>query len=363
MAIFIDKKTRLVVQGITGRDGSFHAEQMLKYGTNVVGGVTPGKGGTKVGSIPVFNTVEEAVKATNANTSVIYVPPAFAVDAIYEAVDAGIKLVVCVTEGLPANDMMKVVPFVREHGARLIGPNCPGLITPGESKVGILPGSIVKKGNIGVVSRSGTLTYEAIWALTQAGMGQTTCIGIGGDQVIGTNFIDTLKAFQADPATKAVVMIGEIGGSDEEEAAKFVKKHMTKPVVSFIAGRTAPPGRRMGHAGAIVSGGSGTAEGKVKALTEAGIPIAGSPTEIPGLLKHAMKPSKDKSTAKPAKKSTPKKKATAKAAPKKSPAKSGAKKVVKTAIKKTPKKSTSKKSVKKITSRKTARKTVGKKNR
>jgi len=289
MSIFIDKKTTVIVQGITGRDGSFHAEQMKKYGTKVVGGVTPGKGGSTVAGIPVFNTMKEAVAATKANTSVIYVPPAFAADAVYEAVAAGIKLVVCVTEGVPANDMMKVVPFVKSHGARLIGPNCPGLISPGQSKVGILPGTIVKPGNIGVVSRSGTLTYEAIWALTLAGLGQTTCVGVGGDQVIGTNFIDCLEAFQADSATRGIVMIGEIGGSDEEEAAAYIKKHLTKPVVAFIAGQTAPPGKRMGHAGAIVSGGSGTAEGKIKALNGVGIPVAGSPTEIPGLMHEAFK--------------------------------------------------------------------------
>jgi succinyl-CoA synthetase alpha subunit len=298
MSIFIDKKTTLIVQGITGRDGSFHAEQMKKYGTNVVGGVTPGKGGSKIAGIPVFNTMQEAVAATKANTSVIYVPPAFAGDAIYEAVAAGIKLVVCVTEGVPANDMMKAVPYVKQHGARLIGPNCPGLISPGQSKVGILPGNIVKPGSIGVVSRSGTLTYEAIWALTLAGLGQSTCVGIGGDQVIGTNFIDCLAAFQADPATKGIVMIGEIGGSDEEEAAAFIKKHVTKPVVSFIAGQTAPPGKRMGHAGAIVSGGSGTAEGKIKALNAAGIPVAGSPTELPDLMKEAFKKAKGGRSAK-----------------------------------------------------------------
>ena len=298
MSIFIDKKTTVIVQGITGRDGSFHAEQMKKYGTNVVGGVTPGKGSSRIAGIPVFNTMKEAVAVTKANTSVIYVPPAFAGDAIYEAVAAGIKLVVCVTEGVPANDMMKAVPYVRQHGARLIGPNCPGLISPGQSKVGILPGTIVEPGNIGVVSRSGTLTYEAIWALTLAGLGQSTCVGIGGDQVIGTNFIDCLAAFQADPATKGIVMIGEIGGSDEEEAAAFIKKHVTKPVVSFIAGQTAPPGKRMGHAGAIVSGGSGTAEGKIKALNAAGIPVAGSPTEIPDLMKEALKKGKAKSSVK-----------------------------------------------------------------
>ncbi len=312
MAIFIDKKTKVIVQGITGRDGSFHAEQMKKYGTDVVGGVTPGKGGTKVGSIPVFNTMEDAVTATGANTSVIYVPPSFAVDAIYEAVDAGIKLVVCVTEGVAANDMMKVVPYVKAHGARLIGPNCPGLISPELSKVGILPGTIVKKGFVGVVSRSGTLTYEAIWALTLAGMGQTTCIGIGGDQVIGTNFIDCLEAFQADPQTRAIVMIGEIGGSDEEMAAAYIKKRVNKPVVSFIAGQTAPPGKRMGHAGAIISGGSGTAKEKIEALNKAGVPVAGSPTEIPALLKDLMKKRSAKTSGAAVKK-TPRKVAAKKA--------------------------------------------------
>lgn len=314
MAIFIDKKTKVVVQGITGRDGSFHAEQMKKYGTDVVGGVTPGKGGTKIGSIPVFNTMEEAVKATGANCSVIYVPPAFSVDAIFEAADAGVKLIVCITEGVPANDMMKVLPYLRSKGVRLIGPNCPGLISPDLSKVGILPGNIVKKGHVGVVSRSGTLTYEAIWALTQAGMGQTSCVGIGGDQVNGTNFIDCLEAFQADPETKAIVMLGEIGGSDEEMAAEFIKKNVTKPVVSFIAGQTAPPGKRMGHAGAIISGGSGTAKEKIEALNKVGIPVAFSPTEIPILLAELMKNRTKKST-----KSSPKKGKTATKAGKSAP--------------------------------------------
>jgi succinyl-CoA synthetase alpha subunit len=297
MSIFIDKKTTVLVQGITGRDGSFHAEQMKRNGTRVVGGVTPGKGGTKVAGIPVFNTMAEACEKTGANTSVVYVPPAFAVDAIYDAVDAGIKLVVCVTEGVPANDLMKAIPFVKEHGARLIGPNCPGAISPEQSKVGILPASIVKKGGVGVVSRSGTLTYEAIWALTQAGLGQSTCVGIGGDQVIGTTFIDCLSAFEADKATKGIVLIGEIGGSDEEMAAQYVRKNVTKPVVAFISGQTAPPGKRMGHAGAIVSGGSGTAKEKIEALTKVGIPIAGSPTEIPALLKEAMKNARKKTVA------------------------------------------------------------------
>ena len=308
MSILINKKSKVIVQGITGRDGSFHAEQMLKYGTNVVGGVTPGKGGTKVNGIPVFNTVADAVQKTRANTSVIYVPPAFAVDAIYEAADAGISLIVCITEGLPANDMLKVYDYLKRKGIRLIGPNCPGLISPNESKVGIMPGNICKKGYVGVVSRSGTLTYEAIWALTCAGIGQTTCIGIGGDQIIGTNFIDCLQMFEKDKATKAVVMIGEIGGSDEEEAAKFIKRHMTKPVVGFIAGRMAPPGKRMGHAGAIISGGSGTAKEKIEALNNAGIPVAASPTEIPGLVMEKLARSKVKPRRKVAKpKPAPKK--------------------------------------------------------
>ena len=298
MAIFIDNKTKLLVQGITGRDGSFHAAEMKKYGTKVVGGITPGKGGTKVAGIPVFNTVAEAVAKTGANASAIYVPPAFAADSIYEAVDAGIKTIICITEGIPANDMMKVYHYVRHRGVRLIGPNCPGIISPGLAKVGIIPGSICKRGPIGVVSRSGTLTYEVIFALTQAGMGQSTCIGIGGDQVIGTNFIDALEAFEKDPATKGVILIGEIGGSDEEEAAQYVKKHMSKPVVSFIAGRTAPPGKRMGHAGAIISGGSGTAAEKVAALNAVGIPVATSPLEIPILMTEKLKGKKKKTAGK-----------------------------------------------------------------
>ncbi len=304
MSILINKSTKVVVQGITGRDGSFHAEQMKKYGTKVVAGVTPGKGGIKLKGIPVFNTVAEAVKATKANTSVIYVPPPFAIDAIYEAVDAGVKLVICITEGVPANDMMKVYEYIKDKKVRLVGPNCPGLISVDQSKVGIMPGPIVKKGSIGVVSRSGTLTYEAIWALTSAGMGQSTCIGIGGDQVIGTNFIDVLGLFEADKSTKGIVMIGEIGGSDEEEAAKFIKKHVTKPVVGFIAGRTAPPGKRMGHAGAIISGGSGTAEDKVKALNKVGIPVAASPLEIPILMKEKFEELKARGKKKPVAKKT-----------------------------------------------------------
>jgi succinyl-CoA synthetase alpha subunit len=312
MSILINKKTKLIVQGITGRDGSFHAEKMKKYGTTVVGGVTPGKGGTKLHGIPVFNTVAEAVQKTKANTSVIYVPPVFAIDAIFEAIDAGISLIVCITEGVPANDMIKVYDYLKDKNCRLVGPNCPGLISPDQSKVGIMPGNICIKGPVGVVSRSGTLTYEAIWALTSAGIGQSTCLGIGGDQIIGTSFIDTLAMFEADPATKAVVMIGEIGGSDEEEAAKFVKKKMTKPVVGFIAGRMAPPGKRMGHAGAIISGGSGTAADKVAALESAGIPVAVSPTHLPALIKEKLELAKKKKAASKTKAKAKAKKVTAK---------------------------------------------------
>jgi succinyl-CoA synthetase alpha subunit len=286
MSILIDKNTRLVVQGITGRDGSFHASQMKAYGTNLVAGVTPGKGGTKFeDTVPVFDSVHDAVAATGANTSVIYVRAPFAADAICEAADAGVKLVVCISEGVPVRDMLRVMPFLKERGARLVGPNCPGLIAPGAKvRVGILPTSIVKPGPVGVVSRSGTLTYEVVFQLTRAGIGQSTCIGIGGDPVIGTNFIDTLSAFEADDETEAVVMIGEIGGSDEEEAAAFIKANMKKPVVSFIAGQTAPPGKRMGHAGAIVTGGSGTAAEKVAALTAAGVPVARVPSQITDLM-------------------------------------------------------------------------------
>jgi len=284
MSVFIDEKTRLVVQGITGRDGSFHTRQMVEYGTKVVAGVTPGKGGQKLDDIPIFDTVADAVEKTGANASVIYVPARFASDAMLEAADAGVELVVCITEGLPTLDVMKVYHYFRNKGIRFIGPNCPGLISPGKCKVGILPGRIVKPGRIGLVSRSGTLTYEVVWALTEAGMGQSTCIGIGGDPIIGTNFIDALAAFEADPETDGVVMMGEIGGTDEEEAAEFIKANMSKPVVSFIAGRTAPKGKRMGHAGAIIAGGKGTAESKIEALTAAGVPVADLPSELPGLL-------------------------------------------------------------------------------
>lgn len=286
MSIFIDAGTRLLVQGITGRDGSFHAKQMLEYGTQVVAGVTPGKGGQRFeGTVPIFDTVHDAVQATGANTSVIYVPPMFAADAIMEAAAAGVRLIVCITEGVPVLDMTRVHPFVQECGARLIGPNCPGLITPGQSKVGIIPGRICTPGAVGVVSRSGTLTYEVVNQLTRAGIGQSTCVGIGGDPINGTNFIDCLAAFEADPSTRAVAMMGEIGGTDEQEAATFVKEHMTKPVVGFIAGQTAPPGRRMGHAGAIISGSSGTAAEKIAAFEAAGIGVARRPVDFVDLIR------------------------------------------------------------------------------
>jgi succinyl-CoA synthetase alpha subunit len=281
VSIFINNDTKLVVQGITGRDGSFHTKQMMEYGTKVVAGVTPGKGGQKFeDQVPIFNTVYDAVAATGANTSVIYVPPMGAADAIMEAVDAGVATVVCITEGVPVLDMTKVYPFVKERGVRLVGPNCPGVISPGQAKVGIIPGRICTPGPVGVVSRSGTLTYEVVYQLTRAGIGQTTCVGIGGDPINGTNFIDCLEAFEKDPATKAVAMMGEIGGTDEQEAAKFVREHMTKPVVGFIAGQTAPPGRRMGHAGAIISGSAGTAAEKIEAFKAAGIAVAVRPMDF-----------------------------------------------------------------------------------
>jgi succinyl-CoA synthetase alpha subunit len=284
MSILVDEKTQVIVQGITGRDGSFHTQGMLEYGTKVVAGVTPGKGGSMVHGIPVHDSVAEARAATGANTSVIYVPAAYAADAIYEAIDAGVKLVVCISEGLPVNDMIEVYAAVERSSSRLIGPNCPGLISPGKAKVGILPGFIHQPGDVGVVSRSGTLTYQVVDLLTRAGIGQSTCIGIGGDPIIGTNFLDALEMFENDPQTKAVVMIGEIGGTDEQEAARFVKSSMTKPVVGFIAGRTAPPGKRMGHAGAIISGGGGTAQEKTEVLNASGIPVARVPSDIPGLV-------------------------------------------------------------------------------
>ncbi|HEC23017.1 MAG TPA: succinate--CoA ligase subunit alpha [Chloroflexi bacterium] len=284
MSILVNKDTRLIVQGITGREGRFHTEQMIEYGTNVVAGVTPGKGGEWVGQVPVFDTVKAAVEATGANCSVIYVPARFATDAIYEAADAGLPLVVCITEGIPILDMIQVRAFLDQKGTRLIGPNCPGLLTPGEAKVGIMPGHITTPGNIGVVSRSGTLTYEVVYALTNQGMGQTTCVGIGGDPINGTSFIDVLQMFEEDPDTEKVVLIGEIGGTDEEQAARFIADSMTKPVVGFIAGRTAPPGKRMGHAGAIVEGGTGTASEKIKALEAVGVQVAEHPEQIADLL-------------------------------------------------------------------------------
>jgi len=280
MSVLVDNNTRLIVQGFTGKEGSFHAQQAIAYGTNVVGGVTPGKGGTQHLDRPVFDTVAQAVKETGANVSVIFVPPAFAADAIMEAADAGVALVVCITEGIPALDMVKAWQFLQDKKTRLIGPNCPGIISPGKCKIGIMPGHIHQQGNVGVVSRSGTLTYEAVGQLTRLGIGQSTCIGIGGDPIIGTNFVDALALFNDDPETHAIVMIGEIGGNAEETAAAYVKTHVKKPVVGFIAGQTAPPGRRMGHAGAIISGGSGKASDKISAMQEAGITVCASPAEL-----------------------------------------------------------------------------------
>ena len=277
MTILVNKDTRLVVQGITGREGEFHTRQMMEYGTNVVAGMTPGKGGSTVAGVPVFNTMREAVNATGANASIIYVPAPAAADAVLEAADAGVKLIVCITEGVPTLDELRMYHRVKQLGARLIGPNCPGVISPGECKVGIMPGHIHKKGPVGLVSRSGTLTYEVVWELTQRGIGQTTCVGIGGDPLIGTNFVDCLTLFQADPETRAIVLLGEIGGTDEEDAAAYIKAHVTKPVVSFIAGQSAPEGKRMGHAGAIISGGKGTAADKIAALTAAGVSVSKTP--------------------------------------------------------------------------------------
>jgi succinyl-CoA synthetase alpha subunit len=280
MSVLVNKQTRLVVQGITGGEGSFHTLQMLEYGTQVVAGVTPGKGGQKFENVPIFNTLYDAVQNTGANASVIFVPAAFAADAVMEAADAGVDLVVCITEGIPVTDMLKVKEYLQGRPTRMIGPNCPGIITPGECKIGIMPGFIHRAGSIGVISRSGTLTYEAVHQLTQVGYGQSTCIGIGGDPIIGTTFVDGLKLYNADPQTEAVVMIGEIGGTAEEEAAQYIKAHMKKPVISFIAGQTAPPGRRMGHAGAIIAGGKGTAAEKVAALQAAGVHVSASPADI-----------------------------------------------------------------------------------
>ncbi len=280
MAVLVDKNTRLIVQGITGREGLFHAQGCRDYGTNVVGGVTPGKGGTTVDGFPVFNTVEDAIKETGANVSVIFVPPPFAADGILEATAAGMPLVICITEGIPTLDMVKVWDVVKTSKTRLIGPNCPGVISPGKAKVGIMPGRIHKEGSVGIVSKSGTLTYEAVYQLTQRGIGQSTAIGIGGDPIIGTTHIDALRLLNDDPETEAIIMIGEIGGSAEEAAAKFIQENVKKPVVGFIAGQTAPPGRRMGHAGAIISGGEGTAASKMQAMTDAGIHVVKSPAEI-----------------------------------------------------------------------------------
>lgn len=289
MSILINESTRLIVQGITGRDGSFHTKKMLEYGTKVVGGTTPGKGGTDILGVPVFNTVADAVKATQANTSIIFVPARFAADAIMEAADAGITLIICISEGVPTLDVVKAHRFVQMKGAMLIGPNCPGLMSPEKSLVGILPGQIFKKGNIGVISRSGTLTYEVVYHLTANGMGQSSAIGMGGDPVVGLYFRELLEMLQNDPDTDAIVMIGEIGGNAEEQAAEYIKKHVTKPVVGFIAGQSAPPGKQMGHAGAIISSGSGTAAEKIAALEAAGVQVAKEPSEIPNILKEKLK--------------------------------------------------------------------------
>ena len=288
MSVLVDKNTRLVVQGITGKEGTFHTKQMVEYGTNVVGGVTPGKGGTIHEGIPVFNTVADAVTDAGANAAVIYVPPPFAADAIMEAVDAGIPVVVCITEGIPTLDMVKVREYLRDKSTRLIGPNCPGIISPGKCKIGIMPGHIHREGRIGVVSRSGTLTYEAVGQLTALGLGQSSAIGIGGDPIVGTTHVDALRLFQADTETDGIVMIGEIGGTAEEDAAAFARDNVTKPIVAFIAGQTAPPGRRMGHAGAIIAGGKGTAEEKMKALSDAGIHVVRSPADIGSAMKEAL---------------------------------------------------------------------------
>ena len=338
MSILVNSKSRVIVQGITGSEGTFHTTQMIEYGTNVVGGVTPGKGGTLFAEkIPIFNTAKEAVAATKANVSVVFVPAGFAADAIIEAVDAGIDLVVCITEGIPARDMIKVYDYVQSvnkkgRTARFIGPNCPGIITPGECKIGIMPGFIHKKGKVGVISRSGTLTYEAVDQLTKLGIGQSTCIGIGGDPVIGTRFLDAMKLFNEDKNTEAVVMIGEIGGSAEEEAAYYIKKHFKKPVIGFIAGRTAPPGRRMGHAGAIIAGGKGTAAEKMTVMKECGIYVVESPADIGKTVKLALEKVKARQKSKTVKKSVKAAKKTVKKDTKK--VKKAIKKAVKKAVRK-----------------------------
>jgi succinyl-CoA synthetase alpha subunit len=336
VSILIDRNTRLIVQGITGRDGAFHTQQMIAYGTKVVGGVTPGKGGTEMHGVPVFDSVAEAVAATKANASVIYVPAPFAADAIHEAADAGISLIVCITEGVPVRDTLaayhKVLAMRGESNPlgrpRLIGPNCPGLISPGQAKVGILPGHICTPGPVGVVSKSGTLTYEVVKQLTDQGLGQTTCLGIGGDPVIGTDFIDALTLFEADPKTEAIVLMGEIGGNAEEQAAQFIKRHVTKPVVAFIAGQTAPPGKRMGHAGAIISGGTGTAAEKIAAFEAVGVRVARIPSEIPGLVAELLQRRRARRNGSPAKSAKVAKAAKAKVAARK-PAKAAKAKPVK----------------------------------
>jgi succinyl-CoA synthetase alpha subunit len=303
MSVLVDKKTRVVVQGLTGREGSFHSQQMIDYGTKIVAGVTPGKGGTKHLGVPIFDTVAEAGRETGATASIAFVPPAFAADAILEAIDAGLPLAICIAEGIPVLDMVRVAAALKNSTTRLIGPNCPGIISPGQCKLGIMPGSIHKRGNVGVVSRSGTLTYEAVGQLTGLGIGQSTCIGIGGDPIIGTSFLDAIRMFNDDPETQAIVMIGEIGGNAEEVAADFIKKHVKKPVVGFIAGQTAPPGRRMGHAGAIISGGKGTAKEKYAALRAAGIHTVQSPAEIGETMARAL--AKSPASSKAARKSAP----------------------------------------------------------
>jgi succinyl-CoA synthetase alpha subunit len=288
MSILVNADSRVLVQGITGKEATFHTGQMVQYGTQVVAGVTPGRGGQQVHGVPVYNTVADAVSASGANVSIIFVPAPFAPDAILEAVDNGIPLVICITENVPTNDMVKVYAHVKQAGARLIGPNCPGLITPGEAKIGIMPGYIHQRGRVGLVSRSGTLTYEVVWALTQAGLGQTSAVGIGGDPIIGTSFIDVLELFQADPETEGIVLLGEIGGTDEDEAAAWIAANVTKPVVGFIAGRTAPPGKRMGHAGAIISGGTGSAADKIAALNAAGVDVADTAAQVADIMKDKL---------------------------------------------------------------------------